>query len=248
MEDPVRPALLILHGLGGGPYELQPLVAALMESGRRVEAPTLPGHDGPGPVMPASTWPEWTEAAERWFDQLASEGRPVAVVGFSTGALIALHLATRRPVERLALIAPFFAIRYTSWLPFRVGPIVRRLAGLVPNLSRRSPAVRDPEARRRLAKLDRFRTFSLSAAASALELIEAVEPMLPTVAVPSLIVQGDLDTVVEPGRAARLLERLGSSRKRLVTLPGSDHLALHDRDRERVLAEIIAFLNESPDD
>ncbi|WP_165067338.1 alpha/beta hydrolase [Paludisphaera rhizosphaerae] len=244
MDDPIRPALLILHGLGGGPYELQPLLDALLESGRRVEAPTLPGHDGAGPVMPASTWPEWTDAAERWFDQLAAEGRPVAVVGFSTGGLIALHLATRRPVERLALIAPFFAVRYTDWLPFRVGPIVRTLAYFVPNPRRRSPAVRDPEARRRLAKLDRFRTFSLPAAASALELIEAVEPTLPTVAAPTLIVQGDLDTVVEPARAARLLERLGSSRKRLVALARSDHLALHDRDRDQALAEIIAFLNE----
>ena len=246
MDDPVRPAVLVFHGLGGGPYELQPLIDVLRDAGRRVEAPTLPGHDGPGPVMPASTWVEWTLAAQNWFDQLALEGRPVAAVGFSTGAVIAIHLAMRRPVERLALIAPFFAIRYTGWLPFRTGLVVRTLARVVPNLRRRSPAVREPEARRRLATLDRFRTFSLPAAASALELIEAVEPTLPTITAPTLILQGAHDTVVEPGRAGRLLDRLGSPRKRLVTLERSDHLAFHDLDRDRALAEVVAFLNEDP--
>lgn len=194
--------------------------------------------------MPASTWVEWTRAAESRFDDLAAAGRPVAVVGFSTGAVIALHLATHRPVERLALIAPFFAIRYTDWLPFRAGPVVRALAWIAPNLRRRPPAVRDPEARRRLAALDRFRTFSLPAAASALELIEAVEPDLPTIVGPTLIVQGARDTVVEPARARWLLDRLGSHRKRLVTLDASDHLAFHDHDRDRALAEVVGFLDE----
>ena len=44
-----EPACLVLHGLGGGPYELQPLIAALEAAGLQVLAPIMPGHDGPGP-------------------------------------------------------------------------------------------------------------------------------------------------------------------------------------------------------
>ncbi|MDG3002198.1 alpha/beta hydrolase [Paludisphaera mucosa] len=244
MDVPGSPACLAVHGLGGGPYELQPLADALRAKGRRVAAPTLPGHDGPGPVMPASTWADWTGAAEGWYDELAQEPGPVSVVGFSTGALIALHLASRRPVARLVLIAPFLAIRYTAWLPFRASHVLRAVAPLVPDLRRRAPAVRDPEARGRLAALDRYRTFSLPAALSALELIEAVAPTLPAIAAPVLIIQGALDTVVEPARAAWLRDRLGSRVKRLVMLDRSDHLALHDRDRDRAIAEAVAFLDE----
>ena len=58
-----RPCLM-LHGLGGGPYELQPLIAAVETSGREVRAPVLPGHEGPGPKMPASSWREWTDRAK----------------------------------------------------------------------------------------------------------------------------------------------------------------------------------------
>lgn len=239
-----RPAssCLALHGLGGGPYELGPLVESLRMAGRRVESPTLPGHDGPGPVMPPSARSEWTRAAEAWHDELAAHG-PVDVVGFSTGALIALHLASRRPVRRLVLIAPFFAIRYTSRLPFRPVRALRALARLVPDIPRRGPAARDPEARAEVARLDRFRTFSLAAAVSALELIEAVEPLLPAIEAPTLILQGSLDTVVEPSRAAWLLGRLGSPTKRLVLLPRSDHLAVLDRDRDLLREQVLAFLD-----
>ena len=49
------PSCLVLHGLGGGPYELAPLVADLEAAGLQVSAPVLPGHEGPGPVMPGSS-------------------------------------------------------------------------------------------------------------------------------------------------------------------------------------------------
>ena len=87
---PGEPACLVLHGLGGGPYELQPLIAALEAAGLRVLAPIMPGHDGPGPVMPRSSWRDWVATVESAFDQLAADGRQVAVVGFSTGGTLAL--------------------------------------------------------------------------------------------------------------------------------------------------------------
>ena len=55
-EDRGRlPSCLVLHGLGGGPYELAPLVADLEAAGLQVSAPVLPGHEGPGPMMPGSS-------------------------------------------------------------------------------------------------------------------------------------------------------------------------------------------------
>ncbi|WP_337173397.1 alpha/beta fold hydrolase [Paludisphaera sp.] len=241
MRETAGPPCLAIHGLGGGPYELQPLTEALRAAGRRVEAVTLPGHDGPGPVMPASTWPEWVAAVEARVDEIARD-RPPVLIGFSTGATIALHVASRRPVDRLVLVAPFLAIRYTGRFSPLASAAVRALARLLPDIPRRRPAVRDREARRRLAALDRFRTFSLPAAASALDLIGAVTPELGRIEAPTLIVQGRRDTVVEPSRAAWLLGRLGSRDKRLVILDRCDHLAAHDHDRDRLVAEVLAFL------
>ena len=95
MKRPI--SCLILHGLGGGPYELEPLIAALESAGLVVAAPVLPGHDVPGPTMPSSKWTDWAATAEAAFDELAMASGPGAVIGFSTGATLALYLAVARP-------------------------------------------------------------------------------------------------------------------------------------------------------
>jgi len=237
-----RPACLVLHGLGGGPYELAPLLAALEAEQLSVACPVLPGHDGPGPVMPASRWGEWSAAAETAFDELAASGRKVAIVGFSTGATVALHLATRRPVARQVLLAPFLAIRYSGLIPLRPAAYLRWLARLVPDLPRRPPALRDPEMRGHATEANAYRTFSVPAALSALELIEVLLPEISRIQTPTLIIQGSRDTVVEPAHAGWLYENLGSADKKLVYLEHSDHLLALDCQRDRTISETLAFM------
>lgn len=239
-DDPF--SCLVLHGLGGGPYEVAPLIEALKANGVKVAAPILPGHEGPGPVMPSSSWRDWIAAAIRAFDELAAEGAPVAVVGFSTGGTLALELSTLRPVTRQVLLAPFLAIRFSRMIPIAPALYLRPIARVMPNLWRRPPAVQDRLVRRQVAASSGFRTFSLGATLSALELIERVKPMVPTIATPTLILQGRRDTVVEPRDARWLLDHLGSSEKELVILPRSDHLLAYDRDRDEVIGRTLAFL------
>ncbi len=192
--------------------------------------------------MPRSRWNEWLESAEDAFDTLMKASGRVDVVGFSTGGTLALALATRKPVGRLVLLAPFLAIRYTGLIPVRPASYLSRLAALVPDLPRRPPAVRDPEMRRWAAGIDRFKTFNLHAAVSALELIDTVKPLVPSIVNPTLILQGRLDTVVEPANATWLYRNLGSTEKELVYLNRSDHLLALDVEREAVIRATLDFL------
>jgi carboxylesterase len=237
------PACLILHGLGGSRSELAPLIDRLILEGCTVAAPVLPGHDfeALGPVMPGSTWPEWIATAEASFEELARSGRPVVVIGFSTGGTLGLLLADRRPVARLVLLAPFLTIKFAGLIPLDPSTAVRVLAHFKPDLPRRSAPIRDPEARRRFDELARFRTFSLHATLSALELIERVKPLVPTIRTPTLILQGRLDSVVDPGGAAWLADHLGSDSRRLVSFDRSDHLLALDFERDQVVAEATSF-------
>jgi len=237
-----RISCLILHGLGGGPYELRPLIDALESAGLVIAAPVLPGHEGQGPTMPSSKWTDWAAMAESAFDKLASAGQPVALIGFSTGATLALYLASRKTVARQVLMAPFLAIRYTGLIPLRPASYLRHLAQLIPDLPRRPPAVRDPEMKRWAARTGRFRTFNLHATLSALELIDKVKPLVPAITTPTLIIQGRLDTVVEPANANWLYQNLGASEKALISLPQSDHLVALDRERDRVIQATLEFL------
>ncbi len=194
--------------------------------------------------MPASIWLDWAAAAESAFDELAKWGEPVVCIGFSTGATLALNLATRRPVARLVLLSPFLQIRYTSLVPLPALGYMRPVSRVVPNVPRRPPAVRDPEMRRWAARQQQYRTFSLQAAASALELIDLVIPLVPAITIPTLIIQGQRNTVVEPTQASWLHRNIGSSDKKIVRLPRSDHLVALDRERDQVIAAAKAFVLE----
>ena len=243
--DPAgSPSCLVLHGLGGGPYELGPLIDALLADGLHVEAPILPGHEPKGPVMPASNWRDWAMASEAAFDALAAGGGPVVVIGFSTGATLALRLATRRAVARMVLLAPFLAIRYSGLIPIRPASYLRQIAKLIPDLPRRPPAVRDPLMRRWASGHDGFRTFNLQATISALELIDEVKSLVSGITTPTLIIQGQLDTVVEPINARWLHRQLGATTKALVSLPRSDHLVALDRDRQSAITATREFVRD----
>jgi carboxylesterase len=196
--------------------------------------------------MPSSRWTEWAQMAVDCFNELARSGKPVAIIGFSTGATVALWLATRRPVERLVLLAPFLAIRFTPMIPLAPESYLRWLARLKPDLPRRPPCVRDPEMRKQARAADRYRTFNVPAALSALELIAELKPELPRIDVPTLIIQGRRDTVVEPAFAGWLHESLGSRDKQIIYLDQSEHLIALDHERDRAIAEILAFLKSDP--
>ena len=95
------PPLLLLHGLGGAAatwIEIAPLLAPR----RTLLIPDLPGHGGSGGLAAA---PSLSASADRALDLSAREGMlPTAVAGHSTGGVVALRAAVRRPQHVTALV------------------------------------------------------------------------------------------------------------------------------------------------
>ena len=69
---------------------------------------------------------------------------------------------------------------------------------------------------------------------------------MPTIVTPTLIIQGRLDTVVEPANAAWLHQNLGAQEKALINLPRSDHLIALDRDRDLAIGATLRILARKP--
>jgi alpha-beta hydrolase superfamily lysophospholipase len=120
--------VLLLHGLSDGPYSLRALGEHLHALGHHVVGLRLPGH-GAAPSGLAFVRPDDMAAAVRIaMRDLASRfpGVPIVVVGYSTGAALAVDYALARlqgerlpPMAKLVLISPAIGVspaaRYAVW-------------------------------------------------------------------------------------------------------------------------------------
>lgn len=243
-------ACLLLHGLGGGVYEMQLLGHYLHEThGLTVQAISYPGHDGQRPAgghrstaMPTSIWQEWYAHIEATYHSLAQTYAAVSVVGFSTGCPLGLHLAAAYPLDKLVLLCPYLALRRQWFYLLPLETWLFSLGWLIQDLPRWWLPLRDPVMRQLVEEIVFYRTFNLAAVRSAIALIEQVKAELPQITTPALIMQAQQDSVVDPAGAQIIYQRLGSSIKTLHWLPESDHIIPLDLERDQVFAEVGQFL------
>ena len=229
-------AALLLHGLTGSTFELHPLAARLRAEGLRVLAPVMAGHGGEPGALRGLSAGAWVAAAAGHLDRLRG-ARRCFLVGCSMGALVACALARERPgeVHGLVLLSP--ALRLA--LPARLGVLLGRLrplAGLV--VPKGGSDVHDPEMRRRNIGLAGL---PLGALAELGRLSRQLEPLLPEVRAPVLVVAGGRDHTVDRGGVRRLVARLGGPTE-LRLLPESFHLVAIDLEREACADAVVRFL------
>jgi carboxylesterase len=236
-------ACLLLHGLGGGVYEMQLLGYALHQQGLAVQSILYPGHDLPIKTMPASTWQQWYAHILESYHRLSQTYTQISVVGFSTGATLALHLAAAHPLHRLILLSPYLLIRRRWYYLLPPEAYLFSIGHWIDSVPRRQLPIRDPAMQAAAMQASFFQTFNLAAVRSASALIEQVKQEVPYIQVPTLIMQSVADTVVDPTGAAWLDQHLGSSSKKLHWLKISDHVISLDLEREQVFAEVAGFLS-----
>ncbi len=234
------PAVLLLHGFTGSPYEVRPLGEALAARGLAVHAPLLPGH-GTRPRDLALVAPgAWSAAAARAFDALRAEHDRVVVAGLSMGALLALELGAERgsEVDRIVAMAPALDL---GWLAETVLRAARRIRPestfFVPKLiagdANPTPlALANPT----------YRATPIRAAVLLIDLIDRVKTLLARVTQPLLVVHGERDRTI-PVRASRAtLAAVSSADKRLIVLGASRHLLPIDVDKDVLISEVVRFV------
>src|SRR5690606_17376561 len=106
-----RPAVLLMHGYTGSPWELSYLASRLADEGYTVSVPRLPGHGTNSEDSMKSGAADWWRRAVDAYAELSLTGKEIFIAGLSMGALLTVLLAARTPVRRIALAAPAVVLR-----------------------------------------------------------------------------------------------------------------------------------------
>jgi len=234
-------AVLVLHGFTGWPGEVSFLGERLAEAGLAVSIPRLPGHGTNARDFMQTGWRDWLRTAIDAYLEMAAGGRRVHIVGFSMGALLALILAARFPVGRLALVAPGVKVN-NPLLPLSpvLALFMRRL---------RWPPVRplgtvSPEDEEVLAREYWSWRFG-SQSASLLRLKRMANRSLPRVRADTLVVLGGKDPTVPLSAWDRVRDRIGSARVERIVFPESVHQVLTGSERGPACDAIVHWLSSS---
>ncbi|HLK88199.1 MAG TPA: alpha/beta fold hydrolase [Candidatus Binataceae bacterium] len=235
-------SVLLIHGLGGTPFEMRFLGERLAASRLRVCGVRLAGHAGISEELGATTCEQWYASVVEGFDRLRRFGDPVVVAGLSMGAVLAARLAADRGSEiaGVVMLAPAFFLPLWIRGPLKVlrtlGPLVDRVY-----LRGKGSDISDDHAR---AVHPSARLMPLSSVFELLKLSAAVRPRLAQITQPVLIIHGRHDHTCPMRRNVDfLMKHLGSREKRAAILEESFHVITVDSEKERVACEVTTFVN-----
>jgi alpha-beta hydrolase superfamily lysophospholipase len=237
--EPVGGALL-LHGLSDSPYSLHAIAEALAADGWEVLVPRLPGH-GTVPAALDRIEAEDLESAARLslaaLAQQLGPDRPLLVVGYSTGAPLAVGLAleheespTARPrIDGIVLVSPALAVT-----PFAIAASAQQLLGRLPALEKVAWRSIQPE-------YDPFKynSFPVGAGEVVRRLTRSVEDRVLALSRRS---SGSFPpTLTFASAADSTVDVEGSVRSVLARLPGDGHeLVVFDVDRSLAIRPLLS--------
>jgi carboxylesterase len=226
---------LLVHGFTGTPQNVRPLADYLARRGLAVSAPRMPGHGTVVQDLDATGPQEWLGAAEDALAELRRRCSTVFVAGISMGGTITLELARRHPdlAGIVVMAAPVLALDALEPLvkdpdrPFSVPAPWSTVGVLTEDVGVGGIA---------------YLEMPLGALERGMELMGDVRAGLADVRVPTLLIYGDADLIVDKANGPFVLDAIGSSDKRLLALPDSSHEVTLDVDRERVMVEVFDFI------
>lgn len=219
---------VLIHGFTGSPKEIELLAKYLELKGYDISTPTLAGHGEniDRRLMARFDWQDWVESAENAVKEMVGKHGEIYLIGFSMGGMIAAYLATKYPVKKLVLLSA--SVIYTN--PTRFLKDMRR----------------NPITKTQLKRyIHKFRVTPINATINFRKLVSQLKPYLHDVEVPTLIIQGELDDIVDPESANYIYGTIKSKEKHLHFLPKSKHIVCWDCEKDHVFELVDSFFESN---
>ncbi|MFV9511238.1 alpha/beta hydrolase [Tepidibacillus sp. LV47] len=218
---------VLIHGFTGSPREIEILAKHLQKKGLIISTPVLPGHGYPlqRSKMKQSHWQDWIRSAEEAVEQMAKQVDELYLIGFSMGGMIASYLATKYPVKKLVLLS-------ASLYYINLGRLIKDFfEGFI------HQPIKDHYQR----YWYKIKNTPVSSTFHFRRLVRELKPYIKKIKVPTLIIQGLKDDLVDPKSAEEIYQTIQSKEKYLHFLSNSKHLICLDVEKEKVVQLVDDF-------
>ncbi len=232
--------VVLIHGYMAAPLEVRALAEYLGERGYRIYAPRLKGHGTSPEALAMSAYMEWVESVEEGYVIMNEVCRKVVVGGFSTGAGLALDLASRvNHLAGLFAISPPLKLQDFS---ARFVPAVNLWNKLMGKFNVGAAKKEFVENHPENPHINYMRN-PISGIIELDRLMDQIEPKLIMIQVPALVVQSYGDPVVSPEGALKIFKKLGTKEKEYLMVNYERHGIINGEHAERVFRAVGDFLD-----
>ena len=214
-------AMLLIHGLLASPAELKDYAEVLVEQGYTVMVVRLKGHGTSPYDLRKQTYEDWFASVQRGLTIVNAFCHSVVVIGFSTGAALALKLVAEHKDHIVAVIAVAVPMEFVDksffFVPLlhgtnRLVKWVSSVEGVKPFLEHSPEHVDINYGHIPVKSLYELRS-----------LIDDLEQQLPKIEVPLCIIYADEDPVVDIESADIVMNGLDGKDTELVIIHSQYH-------------------------
>ncbi len=231
--------VVLSHGYKSSPSEVKELAHYLHKQGINIYAVRLEGHGTVSEDLRDRSWEEWYDSFNRGFAAMRQVSRKLYLIGFSTGGLLAM-LATARKANKIdGLVVINAALELQD---IRVKYLVPSLNKMNDFLSIFHADLEYVETEAEFPAFNYVRNYIKSLEQLRL-LMEECRSILPSVTVPTLILQADKDPVVKPESAEKILQQINSGDKSLEMFDFSRHVMIAGKGNKKVFRSVAGFIN-----
>ena len=233
--------VLLSHGYMAAPLEVKKLALYLGKLGFWVYVPRLRGHGTSPEDLATRTYEDWMASIDRGYAVISSICRKIVVGGFSTGAGLALDFAARVGTVAgvFAVAAPLTLKDFSS----KFAPAVDMWNRIMDKAYKDGPKKEFVDNKSENPHINYLRN-PISGVKEIERLMDDLEPKLPDLLMPALIVQSRLDPVVDPKGSRKIFERIGSQEKKYILFNFERHGILLGEGAEKVYQVIGDFVKQ----
>jgi esterase/lipase len=237
---PSKPGVVLVHGLLASPAELKDLGQRLADLGHPVLGVRLKGHGTSPWDLRERSWQDWLASVRRGYEIMSHMTGEVLIVGFATGASLALQFAASHPPGLVGVVA------VSAPLSFRPRSVA--FATLIHGLNKLSEwayvqdGVKPFHARVPEHPDIDYRNMPVRGLVELRKAADELARCLPQVVCPVTIIQGTDDPIVDPASARLIHDRIGSTEKSLHMVPSQRHGILHE-DIAGTQALVVSLLS-----